>query len=190
MQCAVRPSMCGSCWHLDAGISAWSTSEAVRSPAPASSRTACRPAAPAAATMQASLGLETCGVTRPLNAFSRSQVRTPSWDIRSSLAPTPLELGVDDAGVQRVDGRVGGHRQPPRELVGEQHVGELALAVRRPALVIARALQVLEVDVAVQVRQRRDVDDAARPAEASCRLVSQPGWLVPHACCRTGSRLS
>jgi hypothetical protein len=65
--------------------------------------------------------------------------------------------------MQRVDGGVGGHRQPPRQLVREQHVGQLALPVRRPTLVVAPALQVIEVDVAVLVRQRRDVDDAARP---------------------------
>ena len=34
----------------------------------------------------------------------------------------PAELGLHDAGVQRVDGHIGLQRQPPSQLIREQHI--------------------------------------------------------------------
>ncbi len=57
-----------------------------------------------------------------------------------------------------------GSFEAPRELVGEQHVGELGLVVRSLSAVAPLALQVVEVDPAHGLRARGDVHDPRRRA--------------------------
>lgn len=54
--------------------------------------------------------------------------------------------------------------EPTRQLSGKQHVGQLALTVRQPAVVAALAVEVVEADPAEVVGQGRDHHDPGRPA--------------------------
>lgn len=50
--------------------------------------------------------------------------------------------------------------QAPGQLAGEEHVGQLAVAVGEAAVVALLPLQVVEADAAAVVSQRGHVDDA------------------------------
>jgi hypothetical protein len=62
-------------------------------------------------------------------------------------------------GRQGTDAGVGAI-QPVLELEGENHIGQLALAVRLPAAVAALALEIVEIDATEVLGSGGDIDDA------------------------------
>ena len=100
--------------------------------------------------------------------------------------PGGLQVGGGVAGMGGDADRTGARRlEPALQLVGEEQVGELALAVGRPLAVAALPLQVVEVDAADAVgaaAHRHDARARASPAGGSSSRpvrAKWPRWLVP-----------
>ena len=72
-----------------------------------------------------------------------------------------LQGGAGQAGMGRQGTDAGvGAIQPALELEGENHIGQLALAVRLPAAVAALALEIFEIDSTEVLGSGGDIDDA------------------------------
>lgn len=73
--------------------------------------------------------------------------------------------------------------QPARQLAGEQHVGQFALAVGEAAVVAALAVQVVEADPAEVMSQRRHHHHPGR--SAALQLADQEVGEQEVACTHT-----
>ena len=66
----------------------------------------------------------------------------------------PGQLGGHDAGVQGVGVHLRAGWQPPCQLKREHHVGKLALAIRKPVVVLALQVWIVHINVSKLVRLR------------------------------------
>lgn len=87
---------------------------------------------------------------RCLHVGPQQQAESNSRALEVQPVQVASQLGLDDAGVHGVrgDGRRRRPRslEPPRQLLAEEHVGELALLVRPERLVRSLRVEVIEVN--------------------------------------------
>ena len=101
---------------------------------------------------------------------------------RHRRGPQAQLLRASPTWVQSVHSDVAVGRQPPGELIREQTVGQLALAISLPSLIAARfhEIRVLKSDATKLMRCRGDVHNAGCPADKGPPFSHTPACCLSH----------